>query len=118
MVRSHEFDEEENPTFIDECNIDGKKGLYFKGEDVIYFDVGNDFCGEYDAELSPPAVMLTAFGDGLYSLFGDIFCTYPLLGTTVNDSSVIFDYKNYRITVSWTDSGGKRINPKWAREYK
>lgn len=58
-------------------------------------------------------------GDGLYFFGGDLFCIYKLLGTTVNDDSVIFDYGKYSVTVSWNNDGdGKRINPKWKREYK
>lgn len=58
-------------------------------------------------------------GDGLYFIGGDLFCTYKLLGTTVNDNSVVFDYEKYTITVSWENSNNnKRINPKWKRIYK
>lgn len=57
-------------------------------------------------------------GDGLYLFGGDLFCTYKLLGTTVSDNSVIFDYEKYTVTVSWENNGDSRINPKWEREYK
>lgn len=58
-------------------------------------------------------------GDGLYFFGGDLFCTYKLLGTTINDNSVIFDYEKYTVTVSWTNtSNNVKTNPKWIREYK
>lgn len=56
-------------------------------------------------------------GDGLYMWGGDIFCSYPCLGTEVTDSYVIFDFGVYTVKVSWTNSGGKRTNPKWERIY-
>lgn len=57
-------------------------------------------------------------GDGLYLFGNDLFCTYPLLGTTVNEDSVVFDYEKYTITVSWENNGNKRVKPKWKRVYK
>lgn len=56
-------------------------------------------------------------GDGLFLWCGDIFCKYPLKGTDVQNDHVTFDYGVYTVTVSWTNSGGKRINPKWKRIY-
>lgn len=38
MVNSIDFDENENPNFIDGCNIEGKQGSYIKGKDVIHLD--------------------------------------------------------------------------------
>lgn len=56
-------------------------------------------------------------GDGLYMWGGDIFCSYPLKGTEIADNYVVFDFGVYTVKVSWTNSGGKRINPKWERTY-
>lgn len=62
---------------------------------------------------------IVACGDGLYLFGGDLFCTYKLLGTTITDTSVKFEYEKYYVTVSWTNDGeGIRKNPKWLREYK
>ena len=56
-------------------------------------------------------------GDGLYMWGGDIFCSYPCLGTEVQENYVIFDFGVYTVKVSWTNSNGKRVNPKWERKY-
>lgn len=58
-------------------------------------------------------------GDGLYFVGGDLFCTYKLISTEINDTSVKFEYEKYYVTVSWTKSSdNKKTNPKWQREYK
>lgn len=60
-----------------------------------------------------------ALGDGLYQFGGDLICTYPLLGTTISENLVKFEYEKYYVTVSWTNSGdNERKNPKWERVYK
>ena len=61
--------------------------------------------------------LFTDLGDGLYMWGGDIFCSYPCLGTEVKENYVIFDFGVYTVKVSWTNSGGKRIDPKWQRIY-
>ena len=38
MVTDTNFEKNENPTFIDGCNIGGKRGIYVKGENVIHLD--------------------------------------------------------------------------------
>ena len=61
--------------------------------------------------------LFTDLGDGLYMWGGDIFCSYPLKGTDIKESYVIYDFGVYTVKVSWTVSDGKRIDPKWERIY-
>lgn len=62
---------------------------------------------------------ITPCGDGLYFFGGDLFCTYKLLSTEINETSVKYEYEPYTVTVSWTKSGdNKKTDPKWKREYK
>ena len=68
------------------------------------------------ADFFDPAVA-EDLGDGLFRWCGDIFCTYPLIRSKVSDSSVIYDYGVYTVTVSWTNSDGYRTNPQWVRKY-
>lgn len=50
MVTNFEFDENENPNFVDGCNIKGKQGSYIKGKDVIHLDAP-EICFPKDAPL-------------------------------------------------------------------
>ncbi len=61
--------------------------------------------------------LFTDLGDGLYMWGGDIFCSYPLKGTDIKESYVIYDFGVYTVKVSWTILDGKRVNPKWERIY-
>lgn len=56
-------------------------------------------------------------GDGLFLWGGDIFCSYPLKGTEVKESYVIYDFGVYTVKVYWIISNGKRVDPKWERIY-
>lgn len=70
--------------------------------------------------MADTSLSFKALGDGLYQAGnGDIICTYPLLGTTLEATSVTFDYAPFTVKVSWTESAeGVRKNPTWVREYK
>ena len=61
--------------------------------------------------------LFTDLGDGRYMWGGDIFCSYPCLGTEVKENYVIFDFGVYTVKVSWKNSEGKRTEPKWKRIY-
>lgn len=61
--------------------------------------------------------LFTDLGDGLYMWGGDIFCSYPCLGTEVKENYVIFDFGVYTVKVYWIISNGKRVDPKWERIY-
>lgn len=117
MVTNTNFEENENPSFVDGCNIDGKRGTYVKGEDVIHLDAP-EICFSCSSEDTDTELKIKPCGDGLYYFGGDLFCAYKLLGTTINENSVVFDYAPYTVTVSWTNSGNKRTNPTWQRVYK
>ena len=71
------------------------------------------------AEKNSTKLQVVPCGDGLYYFGGDLFCTYKLLSTEINDTSVKFEYEKYFVTVTWTKSGdNKKTNPKWERTYK
>lgn len=92
-----------------------EEGTQIKGKDFVLISAPEVcFSCSGDIELT-----INSCGDGLYYFGGDLFCAYELLGTTINDNSVIFDYAPYTVTVSWTNSGdGVRTNPTWQRQYK
>lgn len=65
MVTNTNFDENENPTFIDGCNINGKQGIYVKGKDVIHLDAP-EICFPEDAPLDTDK-------RELYSILNELF---------------------------------------------
>lgn len=93
-----------------------EEGTQVKGKDFVLISAPEICfsCSAEDTELT-----IKSYGDGLFCFGADLFCTYKLLGTTINDNSVIFDYAPYTVTVSWTNGGdGVRKNPTWQRQYK
>lgn len=87
-----------------------KEGIQIKGKDMLYLNAPEIYAADFK---------IANCGDGLYFFGGDLFCTYKLLGTIINNNSVIFDYEKYTVTVSWTNGGdGVRTNPTWQRHYK
>lgn len=97
-----------------------KEGVLIKGKDVIFLDAPEICFAEAapTTEDTDTKLKIKPYGDGLYYIGGDLFCVYPLLSTEITDTSVKFEYEKYFITVSWTNSGDKRINPSWQRQYK
>lgn len=113
-------------TKIDEI----EEGTWIKGKEFVLirtpqirFSTPEDeqlIMSSADTEATADTELITKpCGDGLYYFGGDLFCIYQLLGTTITDTSVVFDYAPYTVTVSWTNSGeGVRTNPTWQRQYK
>lgn len=95
---------------------ENEEGSQIKGKDFVLISAP-EIC--FSCSSEDPDLTIKLCGDGLYYFGEDLFCTYPLLGTTINENSIVFDYAPYTVTVSWTNSGGGvRINPTWQRQYK
>lgn len=97
-----------------------EEGTWIKGKEFVLIRTPQiRFSESEEVEEAGTELTIKSYGDGLYYFGGDLFCTYNLLGTTINDTSVVFDYAPYTVTVSWTNSGdGVRTNPTWQRQYK
>ncbi len=95
-----------------------KEGVLIKGKDIIYLNAPEICFAEAASTAENTALKIKPYGDGLYYIGGDLFCAYPLLGTEITGTYVKFEYEKYFVIVSWTNSGDKRANPTWQRQYK
>jgi len=105
-------------------NSDGsKEGILAKCKNVFFISASSVQILPEEVEniADKDLITISYLGDGLYYFGGDIFCTYSLLGTTITETSVKFEFEPYYVTVSWTNNdsdGFIRSNPQWVRDYK
>lgn len=70
------------------------------------------------AEYNAP-VYIEDLGDGLFRLGYDIICAYPIISYTASETSAVYEFEPYTVTVSWDfdETANKKSNIRWVREY-